>query len=113
MKNNIPILSNEPVLAHPYESNYPNRELNNVTLYFRGMEEIKEKYGNTELHSTITHYAIGETYINIWFGGLNHPKKYSFKSATESKVKKMIDLAKAGKGLNRYIITKAKGLYER
>ena len=77
------------------------------------MEEIKEKYGNADLHSTITHYAIGDTYINIWFGGLNHPKKYSYKSATESKVNRMIELAKAGKGLNRYIITKAKGLYER
>ncbi len=87
--------------------------MDNVPLYFRAMEEVKEKYGNTELHSTITHYAIGETYINIWFGGLNNPKKYSFKSATEPKVLKMIELAKAGKGLNRYIITKANGLYER
>lgn len=77
------------------------------------MEEIKEKYGNTELHSTITHYAIGETHINVWFGGLNHPKKYSHKSASEERVLKMIDLAKAGKGLNRYIITKANGLHER
>ena len=77
------------------------------------MEEIKEKYGNADLHSTITHYAIGDTYINIWFGGLNQPKKYSFKSATESRVNRMIELAKAGKGLNRYIITKANGLYER
>jgi|GEM_PF-2440698 len=88
-------------------------ELEHSPFYIREMEEIKEKYGNTELHSTITHYAIGETYINIWFGGLNQPKKYSFKSATESKVLKMIELAKAGKGLNRYIITKANGLYER
>ena len=77
------------------------------------MEEIKEKYGNTELHSTITHYAISETHINVWFGGLNHPKKYSYKSASEVTVLKMIELAKAGKGLNRYIITKANGLYER
>ena len=77
------------------------------------MEEIKEKYGNTELHSTITHYAIGETHINVWFGGLNHPKKYSHKSASEERVLKMIELAKAVKGLNRYIITKANGLYER
>ena len=77
------------------------------------MEEIKEPYGNTELHSTITHYAIGETHINVWFGGLNHPKKYSHKSASEERVLKMIDLAKAGKGLNRYIITKANGLHER
>ena len=88
-------------------------ELEHSSFYIRRMEEIKEQYGNTELHSTITHYSIGETYINIWFGGLNYPKKYSFKSATESKVLKMIELAKAGKGLNRYIITKAKGLYER
>jgi len=77
------------------------------------MGEIKEKYGNTELHSTITHYAVGETHINVWFGGLNHPKKYSYKSASEEKVLKMIELAKAGKGLNRFIITKANGLYER
>jgi hypothetical protein len=77
------------------------------------MEEIKTQYGNTELHSTITHYAVGDTHINIWFAGLNLPKKYSFKSATESKVNRMIELAKAGKGLNRYIITEAKGLYER
>jgi hypothetical protein len=102
-----------PDLAHSKESIYPKIELDNSHFYIRGMEEIKEKYGNTELHSTITHYAIGETYINIWFGGLNHPKKYSFKSATEAKVLKMIELAKAGKGLNRYIIIKAKGLYER
>ena len=77
------------------------------------MEEIKEEYGNKDVHSTIKHFAIGETYINIWFEGLNHPKKYSFKSATETKVAKMIELANSGKGLNRYIITKAKGLYER
>ncbi|MFM1771329.1 MAG: hypothetical protein RLZZ71_471 [Bacteroidota bacterium] len=77
------------------------------------MDEIKTKYANEELHSTITHYAIGDTFIKIWFGGLNQPKIYSYKSATESKVNKMIELAKAGKGLNRYIITKAKGLYER
>ena len=88
-------------------------ELEHSPFYIRGMEEIKEKYGNTELHSTITHYAIGDTYINIWFGGLNQPKKYSFKSAKEERVLKMIELAKAGKGLNRYIITKANGLYER
>jgi hypothetical protein len=100
-------------LAYSKESNYSKLELNNSPLYIRGMEEIKEEYGNTELHSTITHYSIGETYINIWFGGLNHPKKYSFKSATEPNVQKMIELAKAGKGLNRYIITKANGLYER
>lgn len=88
-------------------------ELYNAPFYIRCMDEDKEKYGNTELHSTITHYAVGDTYINIWFGGLNHPKKYSFKSATESTVLKMINLARAGKGLNRYIVTKAKGLYER
>jgi hypothetical protein len=113
MKNIIPTPFVETDLVHSNESNYPKIELKNAPFYFREMEEIKEKYGNTELHSTITHYAIGETYINIWFGGLNHPKKYSFKSATESKVSKMIELAKSGKGLNRYIITKAKGLYER
>ena len=88
-------------------------ELEHSPFYIRGMEKIKEKYGNTELHSTITHYVIGATYINIWFEGLNQPKKYSFKSAKEERVLKMIELAKAGKGLNRYIITKAKGLYER
>ena len=88
-------------------------DLEHSPFYICGMEEIKEKYGNTELHSTITHYAIGATYINIWFEGLNQPKKYSFKSAKEERVLKMIELAKAGKGLNRYIITKAKGLYER
>lgn len=113
MKNNTRIPSIEYDFADSKESNYSKIELQNSPFYIRGMEEIKEKYGNTELHSTITHYAIGETYINIWFGGLNHPKKYSFKSASESKVLKMIELAKAGKGLNRYIITKAKGLYER
>ena len=88
-------------------------ELEHSPFYIRDMGEIKENYGNTELHSTITHYAIGDTYINIWFGDLNHPKKYSFESATEAKVQKMIELATAGKGLNRYIITKANGLYER
>jgi hypothetical protein len=77
------------------------------------MEEIKETYGNTDLHSTITHYSIGDFYIKIWFIGLKTPKKYSFKSATETKVQKMIELAKSGKGLNRFIITKAQGLYER
>ena len=113
MKNIIPNPSIESDLAYSKESNYSKIEIDNLPFYIRGMEEIKEKYGNTELHSTISHYAIGETHINIWFGGLNHPKKYSFKSATEPKVQKMIELAKAGKGLNRYIITKAKGLYER
>jgi hypothetical protein len=77
------------------------------------MEEVKETYGNLKRYSTITHYSIGECYINIWFDGFNHPKKYCCKSATESKVLKMIELAKAGKGLNRYILTKVKGLYER
>jgi hypothetical protein len=113
MKNKIMMPYKETDLAHSNESNYPNHELNNSPIYFRSMEEIKIQYGNIELHSTITHYAIGETYINIWYSGLNKPKKYSFKSATESKVVKMIELAKAGKGLNRYIITKANGLYER
>ena len=113
MKNIMLSQISDPDLVHPKESNYSKIELHNSPFYIRRMEEIKEQYGNTELHSTITHYAIGETYINIWFGGLNHPKKYSFKSATESKVLKMIELAKTGKGLNRYIITKAKGLYER
>ena len=113
MKNIIFSEAAAPELAHSKESICPKIESPHSHFYIRGMEEIKEKYGNTELHSTITHYAIGETYINIWFGGLNHPKKYSFKSATESKVLKMIELAKSGKGLNRYIITKAKGLYER
>jgi hypothetical protein len=80
---------------------------------FAMMEEVKETYGNLKRYSTITHYSIGECYINIWFDGFNHPKKYSCKSATESKVLKMIELAKAGKGLNRYILTKVKGLYER
>ena len=108
----LPLLGTSDI-THSKQSNCPKMELEHSPFYIRGMEEIKEQYGNTELHSTITHYAIGETYINIWFGGLNHPKKYSFKSATESKVRKMIELALAGKGLNRYIITKAKGLYER
>lgn len=113
MKNIVPNPFIESDLAYSKDSNYSIIELRSSPFYIRGMEEIKENYGNTELHSTITHYSIGETYINIWFEGLNHPKKYSFKSATESKVLKMIELAKAGKGLNRYIITKAKGLYER
>ena len=113
MKNTVPNPFIESDLAYSKDSNYSIIDLRSSPFYIREMEEIKEKYGNTELQSTITHYAIGETYINIWFGGLNHPKKYSFKSATESKVRKMIELAKAGKGLNRYIITTAKGLYER
>ena len=81
--------------------------------YLCVMEEVKEKYGNKARYSTITHYAIGHDYINIWYQGISHPKKYSYESATESKVLKMIELAKSGKGLNRYIITKVKGLYER
>jgi hypothetical protein len=88
---------------------------NKTTLfcYLRFMEEVKEKYGNRAKYSTITHYAIGDIYINIWYQGISDPKKYSYESATESKVLKMIELAKSGKGLNRYIITKVKGLYER
>jgi hypothetical protein len=113
MKNKTLLPFSSLNFVHSKESISPNFEMNNSPFYIRGMEGIKEQYGNTELHSTITHYAIGDTFINIWFGGLNHPKKYSFKSATEAKVLKMIELAKAGKGLNRYIITKAKGLYER
>lgn len=77
------------------------------------MNESKQIYGNIDTHSSITHYSVGEDYIQIWFEGFTKPKKYSFISASETKVLKMIELAKAGKGLNRYIITKAAGLFER
>lgn len=77
------------------------------------MEDEKQVYGNIDDYSSITHYSIGIDYIQIWYEGISKPKKYSFASASESNVLKMIELAKAGKGLNRYVISKAKGKFER
>jgi hypothetical protein len=77
------------------------------------MGEEKHAYGNIDNHSSITHYSIGQDYILIWYEGFSKPKKYSFASASESNVIKMIELARAGKGLNRFVVKKVKGKYER
>jgi hypothetical protein len=70
-----------------------------------------ERYRNLSSESGVTAYAIGEDYIIVEFeGGKRY--KYSYRSASADAIEKMKQLAVRGTGLNGYINSYVKHLYE-
>ena len=72
-----------------------------------------EKYKDINGDSGIDSYFIGDDYIDVKFEKTSKMYRYSYRSAGESYVEEMKRLAKQGDGLNSFINTKVKYLYDK
>lgn len=70
-----------------------------------------QTYKNLGGNSGVKEYSIGEDYIDVKFNGTKPPYGYSYESAGSEKVEEMKKLAVQGKGLNSFIMWKAKDDY--
>lgn len=70
------------------------------------------KYLNLNGNSGIESFNIGEDYIEVKFKKSEKIYKYSYSSAGKYSVEKMKELAEKGCGLNSYINSNCKELYE-
>jgi hypothetical protein len=69
-------------------------------------------YGNRHGRSGVRAYALGPTWIDIWFGADEEPYRYSYATAGRAVIEEMKGLARAGKGLSTYVARRAPA-YER
>lgn len=71
-----------------------------------------KRYRNLEGHSGVTGYEAGHDYIKVQFG---HEAIYLYTYASTGKrmIKRMKQLAEAGKGLSTYISRYVRNKYER
>lgn len=72
-----------------------------------------EKYKDINGDSGVEGYIIGEDYIVVKFTKTAKTYKYSYSSAGTSNVEKMKVLARKGDGLNAFINTNVKDLFEK
>ena len=70
-----------------------------------------QRYLNLGGNSNVTGFEINPNYIDVEFGG-NAVYRYSYASAGINNVERMKSLAVEGVGLNSYIMTYCKKLYE-
>ena len=70
-------------------------------------------YKNLSGRSNVEAYSIGPSYIVVKFFNTQKHYTYSFRSAGERNVNKLICLSVSGYGLNRFININCKYLYER
>lgn len=70
------------------------------------------KYLNLGGNSNIESYEIGSDSITVRFKGTPRLYRYSYAKAGKMHVDNMIRLAKAGQGLNSYIMNYVKKLYD-
>ena len=69
-------------------------------------------YKNLGGNSNIYAFSIGTDYIDVQFNG-GKIYRYSYYSASKTKVEQMKKLAMQGQGLNAYIMRNARNDYER
>jgi hypothetical protein len=70
-----------------------------------------ERYANLYGNSNVIAFEIGSTWIKVQFA-TRAPYTYSYQKAGEVHVEKMKILARAGRGLNRYITLNCKYSYD-
>ncbi|MFN8714668.1 MAG: hypothetical protein ACK5Z2_17605 [Bacteroidota bacterium] len=71
-----------------------------------------EKYRNSRGNSGVSAYEIGADYIRVKFSGNWITYTYSYNKAGKSHVENMKRLAQSGSGLNSYINSYAKNLFD-
>ena len=71
------------------------------------------RYLNLGGDSGIESYEIGDNYITVYFFRSPRGYTYSYRSAGQTHVEAMKQLAKNGTGLNEYINRHTKYLYEK
>lgn len=69
-------------------------------------------YGNFSKGSNITSFQIGDNFIKIKYTDTSKVFTYSYKKAGQKNIDNMKLLASCGSGLNRYINTFAKHLFD-
>lgn len=72
-----------------------------------------QHYKNLGGNSNVKAFEIGGDYVDVEFYGGSRVYRYSYKSAGIDKVEQMKKLAIGGKGLNSYIMRRAKMDYEK
>ena len=72
-----------------------------------------ERYKNSSGHSGIHSFELRPEAIAVKFSGTECVYVYSYRSAGNTFVEKMKLLARSGRGLNSFIQTNARRLYER
>jgi hypothetical protein len=70
-----------------------------------------ELYSNTSGDSSVYAYDTGSDFITVYFTN-GKQYTYSYKSAGVSNVEQMKNLARAGSGLNSFIMKNCKNNYE-
>jgi hypothetical protein len=71
-----------------------------------------ERYRNTTRESGVVAYEIGPDYIRVQFLGTFRTYTYSYRKAGKVHVDNMKTLAYNGSGLNSYINSHTKNLYD-
>lgn len=72
-----------------------------------------ERYRNSSGGSGVSAYEIGVDHILVKFSGTARVYRYSYRRAGQHHVENMKRLAKSGSGLNSYINTNVKNLYDK
>ena len=71
-----------------------------------------ERYLNLDGDSNVEAYSIHATYIDVKFHGTSKIYRYSYESAGEDLVEEAKTLAERGYGLNSFIMSYMRYLYE-
>lgn len=87
--------------------------MKNVIVYLTNIVFIMQRYSNTGGSSGVHSYEIGENYVDVVFSSTRKTYRYSYSSAGRGNVETMKRLARSGSGLNAFINTNVKNLYER
>lgn len=78
-----------------------------------GGRKMFKTYKNINRDSNVASYEIGADYIGVKFLGTPYVYYYSYKSPGKEHVEKMKILAEIGDGLNSYINTNCRFLFEK
>lgn len=71
-----------------------------------------ENYSNLNGNSSVTAFEIGQDFIIVTFSD-GSQYLYTYRSAGGAHIEQMKNLARAGRGLNSYIMRYVKTLYEK
>ncbi len=71
-----------------------------------------ERYRNSSGSSGVSAYEIGSDYILVKFSGTARTYRYSYRKAGQNHVENLKRLAQSGSGLNSYINSYVKNLYD-
>jgi len=70
------------------------------------------RYKNLGGDSGVIGYELGTDFIIVVFKGGKRPYRWSYKKAGQQHVENLKQLAESGHGLNNYIMTQVKNLYD-